>query len=220
VIGPKLCGFVSERCQTGGEGEKCKRVCANRSAKAHKALLQLQNPLPFFSDGEHPTVLRFLLSAYIMSLHNTTSLDDMAIAHPREISPHMIVPSYIEDIHGPGCDKIYTDDPITGIQGRVFHFDVPLTPVKLIPSATGFLDKLKSRGSTHINLLCAEYVAFRYERFAGIDRDVGILLQLPRPRAQNTLNMAKDKDGEVKASKMQNKHLKALVMRLRGKEDE
>jgi hypothetical protein len=155
-----------------------------------------------------------------MSLHEITSLDVMAIAHPREIHPHMIVPSYIEDIHGPGCDKIYTDEPITDIQGRVFHFDVPLTPVKLIPSANEFLTKLKARGSTHINLLCAEYVAFRYERFAGINRDVGILLQLPRPRAQNALNMAKDKDGDVKASKMKNKHLKALVLRLRGKEDE
>jgi hypothetical protein len=132
-----------------------------------------------------------------------------------EIPPHIICPSYREEVNG--NYKIFTDDPTIGITGRIFHFDVPLAPVKLTPRSHDILNKLKARGATYINLLCAEYVAFRYERFKGKNRDVGVLLQLPRNRAKRALDMAKDKDGEAKAKKMQNEHLKALVIRLSGK---
>jgi hypothetical protein len=140
------------------------------------------------------------------------------ITRGREIPPHIICPSYREEVNG--NYKIFTDDPAIGITGRIFHFDVPLAPVKLTPRSHDILNKLKPRGATYINLLCAEYVAFRYERFKGKNRDVGVLLQLPRNRAKKALDMVKDKDGEAKAKKMQNEHLKALVIRLRGKEEQ
>jgi hypothetical protein len=107
---------------------------------------------------------------------------------------------------------------------KVFSFRVPLTPVTLSNSAHDALNKLKTRSSTHINLLCGDWKGFRTGHFVpladkpNIIRDAGILLQLPGNRAKKAIDMVQDE--EAKVDKLKNEHLKALIIKMKAKPKE
>lgn len=124
------------------------------------------------------------------------------IAHRDGIPPQIIMPYYRDDTKD-DCD-VFTDDREIGIRSRLWHFDVPAVSPPLAARSRDILNRLKSRCSTHVTLLYGEYMGFQQERFEGLNRDAGIMLQLPRSRAPRALKMARGEDAEVRADKLQN----------------